>query len=104
MESVGGLDEAYGFYHGFDKDLSFAVLERGYRCLVVHAPFHHHGGGTRAREFRRQPEQERKDLTLRDRALQRFRDKWGHRLPCDVRPPGERLRDWARARLGRSPR
>src|SRR5262245_14995107 len=50
LEAIGGFDEAYGF-HGYDKDLSLAVLERGRRCHVVHAPFHHRGGGTRARGF-----------------------------------------------------
>jgi GT2 family glycosyltransferase len=65
LESIGGLDERYGFYHGFDKDLSLAVLERGLRCRIVHAPFRHHGGGTRARDFRRDPERERRDIALR---------------------------------------
>ena len=44
LEEVGGFDEGYGFYHGLDRDLSFAVRERGRRCLVVRAPFVHHGG------------------------------------------------------------
>ena len=44
LESVGGFDEAYGFLHGYDRDLSFAVREAGWRCAVVNAPFVHHGG------------------------------------------------------------
>jgi GT2 family glycosyltransferase len=99
MEEVGGLDEAYGFYHGFDKDLSLAVRERGRRCLVVHAPFHHWGGGTRTTDFATRPEREKKDLTLRDVAIARLREKWGHRLPVDVRPRPQRLRDWFQAKL-----
>ena len=99
MEVVGGLDEGYGFIHGFDKDLSFAVRETGRRCLVVRAPFFHRGGGTRAHEFARRPDQERSDLALRKRAINRFIQKWGHRLPCDVRPVSERVRDWLTSRI-----
>ena len=37
---------------------------------------------------------EPEDLAQRRAALARFTQKWGHRLPCDVRPLPERLRDW----------
>jgi GT2 family glycosyltransferase len=94
LEAVGGLDEGYGFFHGIDRDLSFAVREQGLRCVVVHAPFHHRGGGTRTREFAADPERERADLADRDAALARFVTKWGRRLPADVRPLGQRVRDW----------
>ena len=40
----------------------------------------------------------RADLEKRDSALSRFADKYRHRLPCDVRSPAERVRDWFRAR------
>ncbi len=99
IEMVGGLDEGYGFIHGFDKDLSFAVRETGRRCLVVRAPFYHRGGGTRAHKFARRPDQERSDLALRKRAINRFIQKWGHRLPCDVRPVSKRVRDWLTSRI-----
>jgi GT2 family glycosyltransferase len=99
MERVGGFDEGYGFYHGLDRDLSFAVRERGLRCLVVHAPFQHRGGGTRARDFADRPERERGDLAQRRTTLARFADKYRHRLPCDVRPLGARVRDWIGAKV-----
>ena len=98
LEEVGGLDEAYGFYHGCDKDLSLAVRERGLRCRIVHAPFHHHGGGTRARDFARDPESERRDRALRTAATERLMSKWGHRLPVDARAPLARVRDWLTSR------
>ncbi|HXH82425.1 MAG TPA: glycosyltransferase, partial [Candidatus Tectomicrobia bacterium] len=47
LEAVGGFDEGYGFFHGYDRDLSFAVRARGRRCVIVRAPFVHLGGGTR---------------------------------------------------------
>ncbi len=103
LDGVGGFDERYGFYHGHDRDLSLAVRETGARCLVVHAPFRHRGGGTRARDFTERPDRERADLELRSAALRHFARKWAHRLPCDARSRSERLRDWVISRVsGRS--
>jgi len=75
------------------------VLEGERRCLVVHAPFRHHGGRTRTRDFARDPSRERADLVLRDSALARFAEKYRRRLPCDVRGPRERMRDWLKVRF-----
>jgi len=94
LEEVGGIDEDYGFFHGYDRDLSFAVRERGRRCLVVHAPFRHAGGATRTRDFAARPETGSRDLELRRSATARFARKFAHRLPCDVRPLGARLVGW----------
>jgi GT2 family glycosyltransferase len=99
MEEVGGFDEGYGFYHGLDRDLSFAVRERGRRCLTVRAEFVHHGGATRTRDFRAEPARERGDIALRRAVLDRFVAKYRHRLPCDVRPMGQRVGDWIDAKL-----
>jgi len=92
LEAVGGFDEAYGFFHGYDRDLSFAVRELGLRCVVVHSPFVHRGGGTRTGEDA--PLAASEDLAQRRTALARFARKWRHRLPADVRRLPERLRDW----------
>ena len=94
LDVIGGFDEGYGFYHGHDRDLSLAVLERGRRCLVVHAPFRHHGGRTRTRDFARDPDEARRDLALRNSAMARFSQKYRRILPCDVRSRRERVRDW----------
>jgi GT2 family glycosyltransferase len=98
LETVGGIDEGYGFFHGYDRDLSFAVRETGRRCVVVHAPFRHAGGGTRARDFAARPELERRDLAERRAATERFARKFAHRLPSDVRPVAVRMSDWLRRR------
>jgi GT2 family glycosyltransferase len=92
LERVGGFDEGYGFFHGYDRDLSFAVRELGLRCAVVYAPFVHRGGGTRTGQGA--PVAAPEDLAQRQAALARFARKWRHRLPADVRPLPERLRDW----------
>lgn len=101
MEEVGGFDEGYGFYHGLDRDLCFAVRERGRRCVTVRAEFLHHGGGTRTAEFSTRPDHARTDLALRRAALARFVAKYRHRLPCDVRPLSQRLGEWLQAKLPR---
>lgn len=92
LESLGGFDESYGFFHGYDRDLSFAVREAGWRCVVVNAPFIHRGGGTRTGDGAPLPARE--DLAQRRAALARFAEKWRHRLPCDVRGLRARVRDW----------
>jgi GT2 family glycosyltransferase len=94
LEAVGGFDEGYGFFHGYDRELSFAVREAGWRCAVVDAPFLHRGGGTRTGEGA--PVAVPEDLAQRRAALARFAGKWRHRLPCDVRGVPERMRDWLR--------
>jgi GT2 family glycosyltransferase len=98
LEAVGGIDEGYGFFHGYDRDLSFAVRDAGRRCLVVHAPFRHRGGATRTRDFAARPDAEPRDLALRRSATERFARKFAHRLPCDVRPVADRLASWLSSR------
>lgn len=100
LDAVGGFDEGYGFFHGYDRDLSFAVREAGWRCAVVNAPFIHRGGGTRTGEGA--PVGAAADLAQRREALGRFAAKWRHRLPCDVRGVRDRWGDWLAAARGRS--
>jgi hypothetical protein len=95
LESLGGFDESYGFFHGYDRDLSFAVRAARLRCAVVRAGFTHRGGGTRTgADAPRRPAQ---DLADRRAALARFAAKWRHRLPSDVRTFRERLTDRLRS-------
>ena len=100
FEAVGGFDEGYGFFHGYDRDLSFAVREAGWRCAVVNAPFIHRGGGTRT--GKEAPVGPAEDLAQRREALRRFAAKWRHRLPCDVRTVRERWGDWLASARGRA--
>ena len=89
LDEIGGFDEGYGFFHGYDRDLSFAVRERGLACAVVDARFVHRGGGTRTGE--RAPVAAAEDLEQRRQAMARFARKWRHRLPGDVRGLPERI-------------
>jgi len=89
LDEIGGFDEGYGFFHGYDRDLSFAVRERGLACAVVDARFVHRGGGTRTGE--RAPVGAAEDLEQRRQAMARFAEKWRRRLPSDVRGLPERI-------------
>jgi O-antigen biosynthesis protein len=93
LDAVGGFDERYGFFHGYDRDLSFAVRAAGYRCVVVNAPFVHRGGGTRTAAGA--PVRTAADLAQRRAALAQFVEKWKAHLPADVRGWRERVHDWA---------
>jgi GT2 family glycosyltransferase len=99
LDAVGGFDEGYGFFHGYDRELSFAVREAGHRCVVVNTPFVHRGGGTRTGAAA--PVKSAADLAQRREALGRFAGKWRHRLPADVRGPRERVADWLTAHARR---
>lgn len=99
LERLGGFDEGYGFFHGYDKDISLAVRETGRRCVVVNAPFIHTGAGTRS-SLVAGPRHDGEDLARRREAWARFVRKWAHRLPCDVRTWRERMRDWVSTKLG----
>jgi GT2 family glycosyltransferase len=89
LDEIGGFDEGYGFFHGYDRDLSFAVRDRGLACAVVDARFVHRGGGTRTGE--RAPVAAAEDLEQRRQAMARFARKWRRRLPSDVRGLPERI-------------
>jgi GT2 family glycosyltransferase len=99
LDAVGGFDEGYGFFHGYDRELSFAVREAGHRCVVVNTPFVHRGGGTRTGAAA--PVKSAADLAQRQDALGRFAGKWRHRLPADVRGARERVADWLTAHARR---
>jgi GT2 family glycosyltransferase len=89
LDEIGGFDEGYGFFHGYDRELSFAVRERGLGCAVVDARFAHRGGGTRTGE--RAPVAAAEDLEPRRQAMARSATKWRRRLPSDVRGIPERI-------------
>jgi len=99
LAAAGGFDEGYGFFHGYDRELSFAVREAGQRCVVVNTPFVHRGGGTRTGADA--PVKTAEDLAQRRAALARFAARWRHRLPADVRGARERVADWLAARARR---
>jgi len=96
LDEIGGFDEGYGFFHGYDRDLSFAVRERGLACAVVDAPFGHRGGGTRTGEHA--PVAAAEDLEQRRQAMARFARKWRRRLPSDVRGFPERILNYINRR------
>jgi GT2 family glycosyltransferase len=100
LAEIGGFDEGYGFFHGYDRDLSFAVRATDRRCVVVRSRFIHRGGGTRTGPGA--PVSAAIDLAQRREVMARFVRKWGHALPADVRSVRERLADRLRLVLSRA--
>jgi GT2 family glycosyltransferase len=101
LAETGGFDEGYGFFHGYDRDLSFAVRATGRRCVVVRSRFVHRGGGTRTGPGA--PVSAATDVAQRHAALIHFVRKWGHALPADTRGVRERLADRLHPLLTRAP-
>jgi len=99
LAEIGGFDESYGFFHGYDRDLSFAVRATGRRCVVVKSCFIHRGGGTRTGPAA--PVSAATDLVQRNEAMAHFVRKWGYALPADVRSVRERLADSLRRSAAR---
>ncbi len=97
LSAIGGFDESYGFSHGYDRDLSFAVRATGRRCVLVKSCFIHRGGGTRTGPAA--PVSAATDLSQRNEAMARFVRKWEHALPADVSSVRERLADRLRLLL-----
>jgi O-antigen biosynthesis protein len=102
LAEIGGFDERYGFFHGYDRDLSFAVRATGRRCVVVRSRFIHRGAGTRGGPGA--PVSPATDLAQEREAMARFVWKWGHMLPADARGVRERLADRLRPLLARAAR
>jgi O-antigen biosynthesis protein len=100
LAEIGGFDESYGFFHGYDRDLSLAVRATGRRCVVVRSRFIHRGGGTRTGPGA--PGNAATDLAQEHEAMARFARKWGHALPADARGVRERLADHLRPLLTRA--
>jgi len=99
LAEIGGFDESYGFFHGYDRDLSFAVRATGRRCAVVKSCFIHPGGGTRTGPSA--AVSAATDLAQRNAAMAHFVRKWGHALPADVRGVRERLAESVRRSAAR---
>ena len=91
LDQVGGFDEGYGFFHGYDRELSFAVREAGSAAWSCARPSST-GAAAPAPGWAR-PRRPAQDLAERRAALTRFAAKWRHRLPSDVRPLRDRLAD-----------
>lgn len=84
-----GVDTSYDIHHFYDLDLSLESIDRGFKNYVLPVYCHHQSGITACRPlFQRWADEytgeERGEQVLYHKNLQRFRDKWSHRLPYSV--------------------
>lgn len=86
LEARGGVDLSYDVHHFYDLDLSLESIDRGFANYVLPVYCHHQSGVTACRPLfqewaNRYVGQDQGEQALYQKNLQRFKDKWAHRLP-----------------------
>ena len=84
LEKIHGLDEAYGYMHCYDLDLSLQSREAGYKNAVVKIEAMHIGNGGMTRKLREYKDLVKDDYALLKRNCKIFARKWRHMLPLKV--------------------
>jgi GT2 family glycosyltransferase len=84
LDRIKGLDEAYGYMHCYDLDISLQSIEAGYRNVVVKVEAMHVGNGGRTRNMKGYRELIKDDYGLLKKNCRIFSRKWAHLLPVKV--------------------
>lgn len=89
LDAKGGVDLLYDVHHFYDLDLSLESIERGFKNYILPIYCHHQSGITACRPLfqewaNRYVGQDKGEQALYSKNLQRFKDKWAHRLPYSV--------------------
>lgn len=84
LDKVGGLDEAYGYMHCYDLDISLASIKNGFRNVAVKVEAMHLGNGGMTRKTRDYKALVKDDYGLLKRNCRIFADKWRDLLPLKV--------------------
>lgn len=84
LEKVKGLDEAFGYMHCYDLDLSLASASLGYKNVVVKVEAMHIANGGMTRKMREYKELVGDDYGLLKRNCKILAAKWRHLLPLKV--------------------
>lgn len=85
-----GLDRTFRVHHFYDLDLSLESIDRGYKNYVLPVYCHHQSGVTACgplfQEWANRYVGVERDgeRQLYDENLQRFKEKWAHRLPYHI--------------------
>jgi GT2 family glycosyltransferase/glycosyltransferase involved in cell wall biosynthesis len=90
FEQIGGFDEAYNGWHGYDMDICAKALFAGFQNYVIDQPSQHFSGGSGG--------------PMLDAALKRFEEKWFMKfseLNQPVRPVARALPATSHSRKGR---
>lgn len=85
LDKIGGLDEAYGYMHCYDLDVSLSSINAGYKNVVVKIEAMHVGNGGRTRNMKGYREIVKDDYGLLKKNCKILADKWRRILPLKVR-------------------
>ena len=85
LEKVKGLDEAYGYMHCYDLDMSLQSIAAGYKNVIVKIEAMHVGNGGRTRNMKGYREIVKDDYGLLKKNCKILSEKWRHILPVKVK-------------------
>lgn len=84
LDKVRGLDEAFGYMHCYDLDISLQSIDAGYKNVVVKVEAMHVGNGGRTRNMKGYREIVKDDYGLLKKNCKILADKWRRILPLKV--------------------
>jgi O-antigen biosynthesis protein len=84
IDRLGGLDEAYGYMHCYDLDVSLASIAAGFKNVVVRIPALHLANGGITRKTRDYKRLVKDDYGLLKKNVKILAHKWRHMLPLKV--------------------
>lgn len=84
IDSIGGLDEEYGYMHCYDLDVSLASLSCGFKNIVVKVAALHISNGGITRKLRDYKELVKDDYGLLKKNCKILSRKWRHMLPVKI--------------------
>ena len=84
IDRIKGLDEAYGYMHCYDLDVSLASIAAGFKNVVVNASALHIGNGGMTRKLREYRELVKDDYGLLKRNCKILARKWKRLLPLKI--------------------
>ena len=84
LEKVKGFDEAYGYMHCYDLDISLQSIEAGFENAIVKIEAMHIGNGGMTRRTREYRDLVKDDYGLLKRNCRIFAKKWARMLPVKI--------------------
>jgi GT2 family glycosyltransferase len=84
LDKIGGLDEAFGYMHCYDLDLSLCSISSGFRNVVVRVAAMHIGNGGMTRKMREYKDLVKDDYGLLKRNCRILAKKWARLLPMKL--------------------
>jgi GT2 family glycosyltransferase len=84
LDKIGGLDEAFGYMHCYDLDLSLQSRNAGFKNVVVKVAAMHIGNGGMTRKMREYKDLVKDDYGLLKKNCKILAKKWARLLPLKV--------------------